>query len=56
MRRQQPCFLCDGIQLDEILPKKKVEPFVILLLLPGESTQQVAVVKIQCPEASRLLA
>ena len=52
--RQQPCLLCDGIQLDKILSKKKVEPFLILLFLSGKYAQQIAVVKIQCPETSHL--
>ena len=56
MLRQQPCFLCDGIQLDKILPEEKVEPFTILRFLPWEYSQQIAVVKIQCPEAGHLFA
>ena len=56
MFRQQPCFLSDGIQLDKIFTEKKVEPFSILLLYFGEYPQQIAVVKIQCPEASHLFA
>ena len=55
MLRQQPCFLCDGIHLDKILPEEKVKPFLILLFSFGEYPQQIAVVKIQCPEAGYLL-
>ena len=33
-----------------------MEPFVILLSLPGKYPQQKAVVKIQCPEPSHLFA
>ena len=54
MLRQQPCFLCDGIQLYEILPQEEVEPFSILGFVFGEHPQQIAVMKIQCPEAGDL--
>lgn len=56
MNRQQPCFLCDGIQLDKILPEEEVEPFTILRFLPWEHPKQIAVVKIQCPEPCHLFA
>ena len=52
---KQPYFLSDGIQFNEILPQEKMEPFPILGFVFWEYAQQIAVMKIQCPEAGDLL-
>ena len=54
MPDKQPCFGGDGIQLQQILPQKKMQPFSALRrAVLREDTQQIAVVNIQRPKAGQ---
>ena len=54
MTYDQPCFGGDSIQLQQILPQEKVQPFSALLrAVLRENAQQIAVVNIQRPKAGQ---
>ena len=54
MPYEQPCFGGDGVQLQQILPQEKVQPFSALLrAVLREDAQQIAVVNIQRPKAGQ---
>ena len=54
MSYKQPCFGGDGVQLQQILPQEKVQPFSALLrAVLREDAQQIAVVNIQRPKAGQ---
>ena len=54
MPHEQPCFGGDGVQFQQILPQKKVQPlFALLRTILRKNAQQIAVVKIQRPKAGQ---
>lgn len=52
---EQPCFVCDGIHLQQVVFQKIVKPCIIRLFLLWQDAELVAVVEIQFTQAADFL-